>query len=137
MEMIAVQEAFAESVIADNPHDSWERIVVDVEILKEDTGYAFNTMSFAVLREADGELTMGDITLSPETRDAALAIYHERLENAGDTMGSFGLEIDSDGEYRVQISYDAPERLNNNIDGEKTTRLNNYLDTYTPTADSE
>jgi hypothetical protein len=133
MDFMAAQEGFAAAIIADNPYDSWERIVVDVEILGEDGGHALNTVCFAVVHTASDKLKIADITLSDATRQAAIALYRERLDNAGVKIGSFGLEIDRGGECRVKLSYDKPERLTGNLDGEKTVKLNNYLATYQPT----
>jgi hypothetical protein len=130
MDFMAAQEGFAAAIIADNPYDSWERIVVDVEILGEDGGHALNTVCFAVVHTASDKLKIADITLSDATRQAAIALYRERLDNAGVKIGSFGLEIDRGGECRVKLSYDKPERLTGNLDGEKTVKLNNYLATY-------
>ena len=130
MDMMVVQEEFAQLVMADCPDGDWERIVADVEILEEESGYRLNTASFAVVRQAGDKLATNDFTLSQEARDAAIQVYRERLENSGDQIGSFGLEIDKGGEYRLKISYDAPERLNFILDGEKMERLNNYLKTY-------
>jgi hypothetical protein len=130
MDMMVVQDEFAQVVMADCPDSNWERIVADVEILEEESGYRINTASFAVVREDGDRLTKENFTLSQEARDAAIQVYRERLENSGDKIGSFGLEIDSGGKYRLKISYDAPERLNFILDGEKMERLNNYLKTY-------
>jgi hypothetical protein len=130
MDMMVVQEEFAQLVMADCPDGDWERIVADVEIVEEESGYRLSTASFAVVRDPDDKLTTNDFTLSQEARDAAIQVYRERLENSGDKIGSFGLEIDSGGKYRLKISYDAPERLNFILDGEKMDRLNNYLKTY-------
>lgn len=136
-DMHEVQVEFMEAVIADYPHDDWERIIVDVEIIEEAEGYRLSSIGFAVVREEGDILKLDDFLFSQATRDAAIEVYRERLDNSGDTISGFGVEIDSDGAYRIKISYDAPERLNGILDGEKTTKLNNYLDTYTPTADSE
>lgn len=133
MDMVAVQEAFAQVVMADCPHGNWERIVADVEIIEEESGYRLSTASFAVVREAGDKLATNDFTLSQEARDAAIKVYRERVDNVGDKIGSFALEIDKGGKYRLKISYDAPERLNFILDGEKMERLNNYLATYRPT----
>ena len=133
MDMMVVQDAFAQVVMADCPDGNWERIVADVEILEEETGYRLNTASFAVVREDGDKLATNDFTLSQEGRDAAIDVYRERLDNGGDKIGGFGLEIDKGGKYRIKISYDAPERLNYIFDGEKMERLNNYLETYQPT----
>jgi hypothetical protein len=130
MDFMAVQEGFAAAIIADNPYDNWERIVVDVEILEQNGGHALNTVSFAVVQTANDTMEIANITLSDATRKAAVALYRERLDNAGVKIGSFGLEIDSGGACRVKLSYDKPERLTGNLDGEKTVKLNNYLETY-------
>ena len=130
MDMMVVQDEFAQVVMADCPDGDWERIVADVEILEEESGYRINTASFAVVLEDGDKLTKENFTLSQEARDAAIEVYRERLENSGDKIGSFGLEIDKGGKYRLKISYDAPERLNFILDGEKMERLNNYLATY-------
>jgi hypothetical protein len=130
MDMMVVQDEFAQVVMADCPDGDWERIVADVEILEEESGYRINTASFAVVLEDGDKLTKVNFTLSQEARDAAIEVYREQLENSGDKIGSFGLEIDKGGKYRLKISYDAPERLNFILDGEKMERLNNYLATY-------
>ncbi len=130
MDMIIAQQSVAAAVVADYPYDDWERIVADVEIGEQETGYQLDTMSFAVVRKGDNNLTAADIKLSDATRQAAIALYRERLDNAGDKIGSFGLEIDRDGKYRFEISYDKPERINGNWDSKKQVKINNYLQTY-------
>ena len=130
MDMIVAQQSVAAAVIADNPYDDWERIVADVEIGEQETGYQLDTMSFAVVRKGGTNLATADIKLSDATRQAAIALYRERLDNAGDKIGSFGLEIDRDGKYRFEISYDKPERINGNWDSKKQLKINNYLATY-------
>lgn len=137
MEMKEVQEDFARAVIADYPSDDWERIVADFEIIEEEEGYRLNSIGFAVVREEGDRLKLDDFFFSQATRDAAIAVYRERLDNSGDTLTGFDLEVDSDGAYRIKISYDEHERLSGILDGEKTERLNHYLDSYTPTPDSE
>jgi hypothetical protein len=73
-----------------------------------------------------------DFSLSEATRGAVIAMYRERLDNGGDKIGSFGLEIDSDGKFRFQISYDKPDRINGNFRTEKQQKIHNYLATYQP-----
>jgi hypothetical protein len=130
MDMITVQQEVAAAVVADNPYGEWERIVADVEIKEEETGYRLDTVSFAVVRKSDGSLTQPDFDLSDQARQAAIGLYKERLNIAGDKIGSFGLEIDRDGKYRFEISYDAPKRLNGEWDEKNEAKLNNYLATY-------
>ncbi len=130
MDMIAAQQGVAAAVVADNPHSDWERIVADVEIKEEGSGYMLDTVSFAVTRKADGSLARPDFRLSDSGRQAVIALYRERLENAGDKIGSFFLEIDDNGKYSFEISYDAPKRLNGVWDEKKAAQLSNYLKTY-------
>jgi hypothetical protein len=130
MDMIAAQQSVATAVVADNPYGEWERIVADIEIKEEDTGYRLDTVSFAVVRKGDGSLTQPNFDLSDPARQAVIGLYKERLDKAGDKIGSFGLEIDRDGQYRFEISYDKPKRLNGEWDEKKEAKLNNYLKTY-------
>ena len=133
MDMIAAQQAVATALAADNTHDGWERIFVDVEIQQQKVGYHINMISLVVVRNPDQSLRGEDISLSAATRDAVIAMYRERLDNAGDKIGSFGLEIDRNGKFRFNISYDPPERINNNWDSAKQQKIRNYLATYQPT----
>ena len=130
MDMISAQQGVATVLVADNPHDNWERIVADVEIDEEETGYRIDTITFAIVRKPDAGLTTPDFTLSEATRRAVIALYRERLDNAGDKIGSFGLEIDRDGKFRFQISYDQPDRINGNFHTKKQKQIHNYLATY-------
>lgn len=132
MDMISAQQGVATVLVADNPYDSWERIVADVEIAEEETGYRIDTISFAIVRKPDNNLDTPDFKLSDATRRAVIAMYRERLDNNGDKIGSFGLEIDSDGKYRFQISYDKPDRINGNFRTKKQQQIHNYLATYQP-----
>lgn len=133
MDMISAQQGVATVLVADNPYDNWERIVADIEIDEEETGYRVDTISFAIVRASDNSLSTPDFSLSDATRRAVIALYRERLDNAGDKIGSFGLEIDSDGKFRFQISYDKPDRINGNFDTKKQQKIHNYLETYLPT----
>jgi hypothetical protein len=133
MDMISAQQGVAAVLVADNPHDNWERIVADVEIDEEQTGYRIDTISFAIVRASDNSLSTPNFSLSDATRRAVIAMYRERLDNAGDKIGSFGLEIDSDGKFRFQISYDKPDRINGNFHTKKQQKIHNYLATYRPT----
>jgi hypothetical protein len=132
MDMISAQQGVATVLVADNPYESWERIVADVEIAEEETGYRIDTISFAIVRSPDNNLDTPDFALSDATRRAVIAMYRERLENAGDKIGSFGLEIDRDGKFRFQISYDKPDRINGNFRTKKQQQIHNYLATYRP-----
>jgi hypothetical protein len=133
MDMISAQEAVATALVADNPYDNWERIVADVEIDEEETGYQIDAVNFAVVRiEADNSLARPEFALSNDTWNAVIAMYRERLDNAGDKIGSFGLEIDRNGKYRFEISYDKPDRLNGNFDTKRQMKIDNYLATYQP-----
>ena len=130
MELTAAQQQLAAAVVADNPHGAWERIFADIEIEEEDSGYRVDSISFAIVREATTKLAAPAIEFSEATRNAIVALYRERLDNAGDHIGSFEIEIDRDGQYRFAISYDQPDRLNGNWDSERQMRINNYLTHY-------
>jgi hypothetical protein len=130
MDMIIVQQQVATAILADNPISGWERIVVDAEIDEEPSGYRIDTVSFAVVRGADAQLSMPDFDLSDATRQSIIKMYRERIDNTGDKMGSFGLEIDPSGKYDFKISYDKPDRLNGDFDSKRQYRINNYLATY-------
>jgi hypothetical protein len=133
MDMITAQQEVAAIVAAANPYDEWERIVADIEIEQRGADYRTSMVSFVIARKPDSSLHTVDIKLSDATRKAVIAMYRERLDNAGDKIGSFGLEIDRDGKYRFEISYDKPDRINANWDSKRQTKINNYLQTYRPT----
>ena len=131
--MITAQQEVAAIVAAANPYDEWERIVADIEIEQRGADYRTSMVSFVIARKPDSSLHTVDIKLSDATRQAVIAMYRERLDNAGDKIGSFGLEIDRDGKYRFEISYDKPDRINANWDSKRQMKINNYLQTYRPT----
>lgn len=130
MDLITAQLQFAEAVVADNVFEEWERIVVDAEIEEDSSGYRIDTVSFAIVRGADSQLTTPDFMLSETSRDAIIALYRERLDNAGDKFTCFGFEIDSDGNYRFRIGHEKPERLNGIFETERQHKINNYLEKY-------
>jgi hypothetical protein len=130
MDMIAAQQEVVRAVVENNPHSGWERIVADVEIEETPAGYHFDTVSFVIARSADGKLSDPDFDLSASAKSAIIGLYSERLVSAGDKIGGINLEIDNDGQYRFDISYDKPKRLNGIWDREKEEKLDKYLSTY-------
>ncbi|MEG3175299.1 hypothetical protein U1872_03595 [Sphingomonas sp. RB3P16] len=129
MDMTALQDRIVTEIARGAPVAQWERIVADVEIAEADDGYQFDTVAFAVTRDADGELSDPQFSLSAEAQAAIVALYTQR-KAAGDVLGGFELQIDYPGRYGFTFSYDSPKRLNGIWDKAKEERLDHYLDAY-------
>ena len=129
MDLTELQNRIVIEVARTAPVSGWERVIADVEIAEHNDGYQFDTVSFAVARDADGTLTDPQFDLSPAARAAIVDLYIQ-CKAAGDLLGGFELQIDQPGTYTFHLSYDAPKRLNGIWDKAKEERLDHYLDIY-------
>lgn len=130
MDITALQANLASSVVDDCPFGEWERIVADIEIAVDNDECLLDTLSFAVIRDNNGRLTNPYFEMSPKTHSSVIEIYKERLENSGKKISGFMLEVQKDGRYGFDLSYDKPERLNGVFKSRKADRMANYLQSY-------
>lgn len=127
---LEAQQAVVQAVVADAPRADWRRLVADVEISESKEGYHFDTVALAVVRRGDGALEAPSFSIGRDAREAMAALYRERKASGEKSFGSFELQVEHDGRYRFEFSYDPPKRLNGIWDEEKERRLDNYLDHY-------
>jgi hypothetical protein len=130
MDIAALQTNLVSSVVDDCPFGEWERIVADIEIAIDNDECILDTLSFAVIRGNDRELTNPYFEMSPKTHRAVINMYKEWLEKNGSKISGFMIEVQEDGRYGFDLSYDKPERLNGVFESSKAQRLANYLQNY-------
>ena len=129
MDFTEAQTALVKAIVGSAAIGAWERLVANVEILEHEGDYQLDYVCLAVVR-GDGTLSTEQFDLSDEAREAAAALYRQRKEEAGETIGGFEATVDSTGAYRIAIDHDAPKRINGVWDEEREGRLDHYLDHY-------
>lgn len=130
MDFNQAQQAVIRAVAHDVPYESWERILLDVEIAEQADGYDLDTLGIVIRRNERNELEDPQFRLSEDSKKAIVALYDQRKQDAGEVLGGFELTIDYPGKYRFQFSYDPPKRLNGVWDAERQKWLDNYLAVY-------
>lgn len=127
---LEAQQAVVQAVVADAPRADWRRLLADIEIREGKDGYHFDTVGIAVVRGSDGTLDAPSFSIGRAAREAMVKLYLERKAGGEKSFGGFELQVEPDGRYRFDFSYDPPKRLNGVWDKEKEQRLDNYLDHY-------
>jgi hypothetical protein len=130
MDITALQAELASSIVDDCKFDGWERIVADIEIAVDNDECLLDTLSFAVIRDNRGGLTNPYFEMSPKTHWAAIELYKEMLKKSPRKLSGIAFEMQEDGQYSFDLSYEKPERLNGVLDSRKAQRLANYLQNY-------
>lgn len=127
---LEAQQAVVQAVVADAPRADWQRLLADIEIRESNDGFHFDTVGIAVVKTAEGTLDAPSFSIGRPAREAMVKLYQERKAGGDKSFGGFELQVESDGRYRFEFSYEPPKRLNGVWDKEKEQRLDNYLDHY-------
>lgn len=130
MDFQTAQSDVVQRVAGDFGTADWVHAVVDLELLEFEDGYDLDYQAILITRSPDGVLASRQFQLSELSRQAVIALYRERKDNAGDTLGGFVLRIDHPGRYRFELDYDPPKRLNGVWDAERQSYFDNYLTHY-------
>ena len=130
MDFQTAQSEVVQRVAGDFGAAEWVHAVVDLELLEFEDGYDLDYQAILITRAPNGALASQQFQLSEPSRQAVIALYRERKDNAGDTVGGFVLRIDHPGRYRFEFDYTAPKRLNGVWDAERQSYFDNYLTHY-------
>jgi hypothetical protein len=130
MQMTEAQDLAVQAIIAAAPA-RFERIVADIEILEEASGYAMDTVCFAIVRDASGDLVDPSVTLEKPARQAVIDLYKAVRASRPDAVpGTIEIAVEGDGRYAIQYDYAAPTRLNGEWNEAKEQKLDSYLARY-------
>jgi hypothetical protein len=129
MDFTEAQNQIVRTVAAAADVGPWERLFTDVEILEHPGDYQIDYVGLAVVRTG-GDLEVRQFDLSDAARQAIVALYRQRKDEADETIGGFTLAIDPPGRFRFDFLNEPPKRINGIWDEAQAARLNNYLETY-------
>jgi hypothetical protein len=130
MDFQTAQNDVVQRVAGDFGAADWVHAVVDLEVLEFEDGYDLDYQAILITRASGGALASQQFQLTEPTRQAVIALYRERKDNAGDVLGGFVLRIDHPGRYKFDLNYDPPKRLNGVWDAERQAYFDNYLTHY-------
>ncbi|MCJ2189065.1 hypothetical protein [Novosphingobium beihaiensis] len=130
MDFTACMEAVVRAVAQDFGTADWVHAIVDFEVLEQDGGFDTDYLALLIRKDAGGTLSREQFYLSQPAIDAAVALYCQRRDEAGETIGGFVLRIDHPGQFRFELRHEAPRRLNGVWDKDWQDYLANYLDHY-------
>lgn len=126
MDFTAAQTQVVQAVVNCAGGARWEQIFVDAEIDEGEDGFSLSTVSFTV---APGPVK-APFSIDIPGQDAIIALYRQRKDEAGDTIGGFDLTVERDGRFRFRFNHDEPKRARGKWDAAKAKRLETYLDWY-------
>ena len=129
MNFTQAQAQVVRTVSASADVGRWRRLLANVEILEQDDDFQLDYVCLAVVADG-GELETRQFHLTDEAKRAVADLYHQRRDDAGETIGGFEVAIDPDGRYRFDLGHDAPKRINGEWDEAREERLDNYLEHY-------
>ena len=130
MDFTTAQAEVVRRAAADFGTGDWIHAIIDLEIMEYEDGYDLDYQAILVTRGQAGALASRQFDLSQPTRDAVVALYRQRKDEAGETIGGFVLRIDHPGRYRFDFSHEAPKRLNGVWDAERQAYFDDYLAHY-------
>ena len=130
MDFQTAQSQVVQGVAGDFGAADWVHAVLDLELLEFEDGYDLDYQAILITRTPEGDLASHQFQLSEPSRQAVIALYRERKDSTGDTLGSFVLRIDQPGRYRFEFDYGTPKRLSGVWDAERQSYFDNYLSHY-------
>lgn len=109
----------------------WQRVVLNWELEQDADGdFVDDIYLFCVVKSFSSGLSKNqDVEADPEDGDLVHALRTSMAER-GSAWSTLDLEIDNDGDYRVDFDYDSPRRLHGIDDEQSVGRFENYLTTY-------
>lgn len=129
MDFVEAQTEFVRQAVASVSQSSWERIFIDLEIREFDDGFDTDYVAVVIVVR-EGRRAFDQFMLNRDARAAASALYQQRKDDAGETIGGFEVAIDPDGRYRFNINHGKPERLNGIWNQERQGWIDDYLSHY-------
>ncbi|SFV31690.1 hypothetical protein SAMN05216456_1426 [Devosia crocina] len=119
---VALQEAIVKSVagdITDLPDGEWEGrewvyLAVNHEVLVEE-GRRSSSQTSVLAHLPDGELEGLSFRLSPQSKEAILALRDAMADEVQGPWTILDLTVERSGKYDFKFSYDPPPRLNGNL----------------------
>ncbi|WP_158932223.1 immunity protein YezG family protein [Acidisphaera sp. S103] len=129
LQALELQKSLARAV-SDAMQESWERIVVNYEMLTTDEGREVDYCAFYI-SAAGGDFQETSLRTLPDAVDDLFIQLNDLMaKTENERWGTCDLVIDRSGQYKFNFDYAAPRRVNGIFDEQSQGRFDRYLETY-------